>query len=178
MKIYNHKDLNCGFVILCTEHAVNLLKSTVNSIKSRYPGIPMICAVDNTATTDDLKDMKSFCPTYKGKNTFSSLINVGMRHAPAEWNFIVMAGVTVRWKMDQKFSFFIENEKDILFPIVDGKTNFVDATLNGLFINKKTWYEVGEMDEKGEFEYIKANWGYRAIKNGTTFKAIAGSRMC
>ena len=178
MKLYSHKDLNCGFVILCSEHAVGLLKSTVNSIKNRYPDIPMVCATDNAATANDLKEMKLICPTYKGKDTFSSLINVGMRHAPAEWNFIVVAGVTVRWKLDEKFAYFIENNKDILFPIVDNKTDFIDATLNGLFINKKTWLEVGEMEDKGNFEHIKANWAYSAMKHGVKFKAIAGTRMC
>ena len=178
MKLYSHKDLNCGFVILCSEHAVGLLKSSINSIKSRYPNAPMVCATDSSATSEDLKAMKLLCPTYKGKNTYSSLINVGMRHIEAEWNFILIAGVIVRWKLDDKFSYFIESEKDVLFPIVDNKTNFVDATLNGLFINKKTWNEVGQMDERGEFEQIKAFWAYRAIKYGVKFKAIAGTRMC
>ena len=178
MKLYSHKDLNCGFVILCPEHGVSLLKSSVNSIKSRYPNSTIVCATDNSATADELKEMKLLCPTYKGKNTYSSLINVGMRHATADWNFILMAGVTVRWKLDGKFSYFIESEKDVLFPIFDNKTNFIDATLNGLFINKNTWKEVGEMDEKGEFDHVKAFWAYRAIMCGVKFKAIAGTRMC
>lgn len=178
MKLYSHKDLNCGFVILCSDHAIGLLKATANSIKNRYPNIPFICVTDSAATVNDLKDMKSICQTYKGKNTFSSLINTGMRHAPAEWNFIILAGAVVRWKLDEKFSYFIENEKDILFPIVDNKTDFIDATLNGLLINKNTWHLIGEMEDKGEFHHIKAMWSYVAMKKGCKFKAIAGTRMC
>ena len=178
MKMYSHKALKCGFVILCPEHAIGLLKTTMNSIKSRYTDIPVICATDDTANVEDMKEMNTLCPTYKGKTTFSSLINVGMRHAPAEWNFIICAGATVRWKMDQRFAYFVENEKDILFPIAENKTNFVDATLNGLFINKKTWKEVGEMADIGPFEVIKLMWAMEAIDKGVKFKAIAGSKLC
>jgi len=176
--MYSHKDLKCGFVILCPEHTVGLLKSTMKSIQCRHPDLPTICATDDSATAADMKEMKSICPTYKGKSTFSSLINVGMKHAPADWNFIVCAGATVRWKMDERFSYFTESEKDILFPISDNKCNFVDATLNGLFINKKTWNEVGEMSNEGTFEEIKILWALRAIDKGVKFKAIAGSKIC
>lgn len=176
--MYTHKPLQCGFVILCPEHAVGLLKTTSNSIRCRYPNTPMLCATDDTATVEDIKEMKLICPTYKGRSTFSSLINVGMKHAEAEWNFIVCAGATVRSKMDHRFSFFIENEKDVLFPIAENKTSFVDATLNGLFINKKTWNEVGEMANVGPFETIKLMWALEAIDKGVKFKAIAGSKIC
>ena len=177
--MYSHKDLKCGFVILCPERAIGLLKTTANSIKSRYGSdLPFICATDNSATTEVMKEMKAICPTYKGKSTFSSLINVGMKHAPAEWSFLVCAGATVRWKMDQRFAYFVENEKDILFPISDGKTNFVDGTLNGVFINKKTWKEVGEMSDEGSLEEIKLFWALDAIDKGVKFKAIAGSKIC
>jgi len=178
LKMYSHKDLKCGFVILCPEHTVGLLKCTVNSIKCRYPDLPMVCVTDDSATAADMKEMKAICPTYKGKSTFSSLINVGMRHAPAEWSFILCAGVTVNWKMDERFSYFTESEKDILFPIVEKKAHFVDATLNGLFINKKTWKEVGDMANEGTFEEIKIMWALEAIDKGVKFKAIAGSKVC
>lgn len=176
--MYSHKDLKCGFVILCPEHTVGLLKSTMNSIQCRYPNLPAICVTDNSANNSDIKEMKAICPTFKGKSTFSSLINIGMKNAPAEWNFIICAGVTVNWKMDERFAYFTESEKDILFPIVEKKYNFVDATLNGLFINKKTWKEVGDMDNEGTFEQIKTLWGIRAIEKGVIFKAIAGAKVC
>ena len=118
------------------------------------------------------------CPTYKGKGTYSSLINVGMRHTLADWNFIICAGATVRWKMDRKFSYFIESEKDILFPIAENKIYFAEATLNGLLINKNTWKEVGEMNDDGSLEMVKILWALSAIDKGVKFKAIAGSKIC
>lgn len=176
--MYSHKNFKCGFVILCPEHTVGLLKCTVNSIKGRYPDLPMVCATDDSATAEDLKEMKAICPTYKGKNTFSSLINVGMRHSTADWSFLVIAGATVNKKMDERFPYFVESEKDILFPIVDRKVYFVDATLNGLFINKNTWREVGDMGNEGTFEEIKILWALKAIDKGVRFRAIVGSKIC
>lgn len=176
--MYSRKELRCGFVILCPDHAVALLQSTANSIKNRYPGVPFVCAADNTANAQDIKEMKSICPTFKGKDTFSSLINVGMFHAPADWNFIVCAGSTIRSGLDHKFSFFVDNEKDILFPIAENKYNFVDGTINGIFMRKDTFKEVGNWDEKGELDWIKTTWALNAIGKGCRFKAIANSKIC
>lgn len=178
MKLYSHKDLNFGFIILCSDRAVNLLQSTANSIKNRYPGIPFICAADDTANAQSFKEMKVICPTYKGKKTFSSLINVGMKHAPADWNLLVCAGACVRSGLDKKFSYFIESEKDILFPIAQNKPYFVDGTLNGIFIHKKTFQEIGNWSEEGEFSEIKTLWALKAADCGCKFKAIAHSKIC
>lgn len=178
MKLYTHKDLKCGFVILCPDHAVKLLQSTANSIKNRYAGVPFICATDDTANAQDLKEMKQICPTYKAKGTFSSLINTGMRHAPADWNFLVCAGATIRSGLDRKFAFFVEDEKDILFPIAENKPYFVDGTLNGIFIHKKTFKEVGEWGEDNDLAWVKTLWALNAIDKGCKFKAIANSKIC
>lgn len=176
MKIYSHKDLKFGFVILCSDDNIGLLKSTANSIKARYSNIPIVCAT--SGSTETIEEMKKICPTFKGKDTITSLINIGMRYSRAEWNFIVCAGVTVKSKMDQRFSYFIESEKDVLFPIADNKIHFVDGTLNGLFINRNTWKEVGEMDESGTLEEVKILWAMSAIAKGVKFKAIANSKIC
>ena len=80
--------------------------------------------------------------------------------------------------MNEKFSFYIGSEKDILFPVANRKYNFIDGTLNGLFINKKTFKEVGEMNDEGSLEFVKAEWAMSAIEYGCKFKAIIGSKMC
>ena len=113
-------------MIICPDNSLSLLKSTANSIKSKYYDHPFICVANGSATVEDVAMMKCICPTYKGKKTISSMINVGLRHAPADWAFIVFSGSFLPGKMDEKFSFFINSEKDILFPIVNRKTNFID----------------------------------------------------
>jgi hypothetical protein len=106
------------------------LGATASSIKNHYPNLPYIAVVDESATKEDVAEMKKNCPIYKGKNTITSLINVGMRHAPSDWAFMIFAGSNVRPKLDEKFSFYITNDKDVLFPIANNKYNFIEATLN------------------------------------------------
>lgn len=176
--MYSHKNLKCGFVILCPEHAIALLKATAKSIRSLYEGFPFICVTDSSANEADMAEMKTICPTYKAKDTITSLINTGMKFAPSDWNFLICAGTTLRQNLHTRYSFFIESEKDILFPIADKKTDFVDGTLNGLFINKKTWNEVGEMASVGPLEVVKLMWALEAVEKGVKFKALANMKLC
>jgi hypothetical protein len=178
MKLYVKKKLDYGFIILCHDNNIGLLKSTANSIKRRYEGVPYICITEKDAKTIDIKSMKDVCPTFKGKSTFSSLINSGMKNTKAEWNFIVFAGTTVRSRMDEKFFLFINSKKDVLFPIADNKTDFVSGTLNGLLLNKETFKEIGDIEENGSLDYVKTMWACEAIQKGCNFKAIANTKIC
>lgn len=155
-----------------------MLQSTVNSIRSNYGSLPCVCATDESVTPADMTAMRAICPTYKGRTTFSSLINVGMKQAPAPWNFIVMAGSYIRPRLEQRFSLFVDDEKDILFPIANGKYTFVDGTLNGLFIHRDTFKMVGDWANIGPLEVIKLMWAMDAIGKGVRFKAVANSKLC
>ncbi len=179
MKLYQYKAINCGFVVLCHDRNIKLVKGTCNSIKNHYgPNYPIICSIDSTATEADLEELNKICPTVVGENSYSSLINVGIKNSATKWNIIIFAGAFLRSKLDRKFSFFIESEKDILFPISEGKTNFVDGTLNGLMINKKTFLEVGPFSTTENIDICKLLWSDAAMQKGCKFKAIASSKMC
>jgi hypothetical protein len=178
LKLYQHKQLDCGFVILCPEHTVKLLQQTVGSIRSNYGDNPCICVTDETINAEDMAAMRRICPTFKGRSTFSSLINVGMKQAPAPWNFIVMAGSYIRPRLDQKFSLFLESEKDILYPIANGKYAFDEATINGLFMHKDTFKLVGDMANVGRWDVVKLMWAMDAIAKDVRFKAVANSKLC
>lgn len=178
MKMYEYKKLNFGFIILCSERAVKLLECTAKSIKNRYPTIPYICSTDKSATARDIKEMKDICPTFKGKETYSSLINTGIKNSTTDWSFFVFAGSTIRRNLDLRFFTFIESEKDILFPIADNKAQFVTGTLNGLFLNKNTFKEIGNIEEKGTLDQVKTIWAAKAINKGCVFKAIANTKIC
>lgn len=176
-KLYARKELKCGFIILCPQPNVNLLRGTIRSIQSRYD-VPYICVADDSVQEKEMRELKAVCPTYRGKKTFSSLINLGFKHAPAEWNILTVAGTIVRAGLDQKFGLFVDSDKDILFPVAGGKMNFVEGTINGLFINRKTFKEVGEFADEPSLEMAKAIWGVQAVEKGCKFKAIVGSKMC
>lgn len=178
MKLYKKKKIDFGFIILCPEETKRLLKSTTNLIKSRFPDSSFVCIVDSTTKDQELKEMNEFCPTYCGKNSFTSFFNTGMKHTLKDWNIFIICGTTVNSKLDEKISMFIENSLDVLYPIIDKQNNFIDATINGLTINKKAWNLVGNMADVGDLELIKTLWAIKAIEKGIKFKGVVGIRLC
>lgn len=176
--LFAPKDLKCGFIVLCTENNPDLLRYTFRSIQCRYGTPPIIAVADDSAKDQEITEMKTICPTYKGQKTFTSLINLGFDKAETDWNFVLIAGTTMRGSLDLKMSCFVNTEKDILFPISEGKTNFIEATLNGLLINKKTFKAIGDMPEEESLEMSKAEWAMKAIDYGCKFKAIIGAKLC
>jgi hypothetical protein len=186
---FKPKELSFGFVIILPEYNPNLLNSTFRSIKNRYrENVPITCAVGKQITATELKDIKELCPANRGKDTFTSLINTGINKGHREWNIVVIAGVIIRQKLDQRYGFWIEDEKDVLYPIVVTYNNdmypikicneFYDATLNGLCIHQKTFKEVGDFSSKNPIEIAKKIWALDAAQKGVRFKAILGAKMC
>ena len=178
-------DLDLSVVVLCPERNMGGLKGTVGSVKHHfYEGRDVICVTAGNATAEEVKEMKTFCPTYKGKDTITSLINVGMKKIKTEWGFLVYAGSCVRPYLERKLYYFVDSPKDILFPIVDRKMNFVEGSSNGILINKATFKEVGDFPEgvmykagSNDFELAKLLWTIDAMKCGCKFKGIVGLRI-
>ena len=178
MKLYQKKNIDFNFIILCPEETRRLLKSTISCLDTRYPKNSRICVVDKTISNDELKEMNVLCPTFVGQNTFTSLLNTGMKHSSKNWNIFIICGANIRWKLDEKLSYFIEGEKDVLYSILNDKNNFVDSTFNGLTINKSVWKNVGDMADVGDLELIKLLWNIKALEKGIKFKGVVGIRMC
>jgi hypothetical protein len=176
-KLYRHKNLTYGFIVVCCELNPKLAISTVNSIKSQY-GCPIVCTFPKTASDDLINEVKKHAVVYRGEDTFSSLLNLGLQKTTTDWNFVIVGGSIPRRNLDKKFCLFVENEKDVLFPIVDGKTNFIDATVNGLFLHRKIYEEVGELPKHPNWEVCKLFWALDAVDKGYKFKAIANSKFC
>lgn len=174
--MYEYKDADLGFVILCPERNLGGLKGTSRCI-GHYHEKPQICITGSDATAKEVKEMKEFCPTYKGKETITSLINAGLKKCPTQWAFFVFAGTYVKPRFYHRYAYFLENDKDILFPIVDNKTNFVDCSLNGLLMNKKVLEDVGKFDEKNPLYICRLFWALDAVEKGYCFKAILGARI-
>lgn len=176
--------LDMEVVILCPEFTPNDLKVTLRSVANNCYNRACITVVPDSITPKQLKEAKEICPTYKGGNTFTSLINMGMSKVGAPWAFIVYSGSVVKPYTERKLDLFTTSEKDILFPVVNMKMNFVEGSTNGLLINKKTFQEVGAWPNvvlqnsiHNEFEMSKLLWYLDAIPKGVIFKGIIGLRV-
>lgn len=150
------------------------LKLTAKSIAKNYEGIPFFAVVPKSATKEEIEIFKEICPIIKGKNTIASLINTGIKNGNDEWNLIIFAGNWIKSKVDYKYFKFINSDNDVLFPIVNGKYNFLDGSLNGLMINKKFFNKINKLSEKEDLDICKLNWAMSVIENKGVFKAILG----
>jgi hypothetical protein len=176
--------MDVGFLILSPDRNVAGLKNTVGSIKLRCYDRDYICVVGSDATAKDVKEMKQYCPTYKGQDTITSLVNVGMKKIKNDWACIVFGGSRVPSCIEKKWQSFCKKETDVLFPVVEGKNNFVDGCFNGVLINVKFFQQVGDfpanvMQKHGmnDFEFAKLLWASEALSNGVLFKGIIGMRV-
>lgn len=177
-----YEDYKFGFVILCPERNVAGLRNTVSSIKQGYPWAKILCVVGNDVTEKELQDMQAICETIVGEDTITSLINLGVKSSQTDWNVLVFAGSWIRSCLYRQFDLFVKKETDILFPVVDGRMNFIDGSMNGIVIHKKALELAGDfprMQKAGynELEMIKTFWAYAAIEQGCRFKAIIGMRV-
>jgi hypothetical protein len=184
--LHKFKDLNFGFVIIAPEHNIGNIMCTVRTIKNNYQGIQHICVVGNNTSTDEIKELNGVCLTIKGKNTITSLINCGIKKGCKEWNVIVMEGTPVKKGIDKKYSLFVENEKDVLFPIImdynrDGmpskiRSSFEEASLNGMMIHQKTFKTVGDFVD-APIPTSKFMWALGAAEIGCKFKGVLGTAL-
>ena len=187
MTRFEKKELSFGFVILSPEHNIGRIQGTIRSIQNRYLDVPVICVVDGDITKPELHELKEICPIYKGKKTITSLLNTAMKKGYKGWNILVIEGTLVRPNLSHKYGFWVEDEKDILFPIVvdynrDGipvkiYSEFHEASLNGICIHQKTYKAVGEFSEN-PLEVSKKFWALEAASQGCRFKAVLGAKMC
>ena len=182
-------NLNLGFIILSPELNTGRLKSTRNSIWNQYgQASPIVCIVAKGAPTGEIKAAKELCDVQKGKDTITSLINAGFKHGTKGWNIMVMEGTWLRTHVERKYSFFMEDEKDIFFPIVSdydiqGKPSkiydkFWECSLNGVMIHQKTFKQVGDFEDGESLELSRLGWTEQALSMGCRFKAVLGAKMC
>ena len=163
--------MDIGFIILGYDGEEYKIKTTLKSISNYYGSVKCLVVIPSGIK-------KPFKESIVGGKSFTSLINEGMSHAPAEWNIIVLSGVHVREKLDEKYSVFYESRKDIFFPLIWGNDNFLDASLNGLTFHRDTFKEVGNFaTNEDSLEICKLMWFLEATDKGCKFKAIANTKM-
>lgn len=176
--------MDVGFVVLCPDRSPAALKNTVGSVRYSCYDRECIAITPKNTTPKEVKELKEYCQPYKGKDTITSLVNVGMKKLKHEWGFVIFAGSRVMPFLEKKFISFVKNKKDILYPIVDMKCNFVEGSFNGVLFNKEFFKEVGDlpdapMEKQGlnDFEFAKLLWASDAVDKGVFFKGIVGMRV-
>lgn len=175
--MFGYTEADFGFVILCPERNMGGLRGTSRSISRCYPERSQICITANDATKEEIKEMKEFCPTFKGRSTITSLMNTGLQKVKSKWAMFVFSGSYVKPRLFHPYARFLEGDKEIMFPIVDNKVNFCDCSLNGLFMPKKVIKEVGKFDEANPLYICRLLWALDAIEKGYCFKALMGARI-
>lgn len=181
-------DPNINFIILSPDPNIGRLKGTVRSIKNNYKqDANIICSVAKTVKKSEIEEMKEVCPTFKGGDTITSLINNGMKNSSDGWAFLIFEGAWLPKNIKSRYFKWIKSEKDILFPIVvsygrDGKiikvlANFPECTLNGILLKKEFFKEIGKLSEN-PLQISKEFWAIDALEKGAEFKAILGVKIC
>lgn len=177
-------DYPFGFVILCPEKNIGGLRNTVSSVRKVYPRAPLLCGVGSDVTPAEMTEMSKICKTHVGGETITSIINTGIHKSERPWNVLIFAGSWVTGNVYRKFDLFVKEETDILFPVVDGRTSFVEGSMNGIIIHKRALQEVGNFPDSpmlkmgcNELELVKLLWATDAIDKGFTFKAIIGMKV-
>jgi hypothetical protein len=181
-------DLIINFVILSPEPNIGRLKGTVRSIKNNYSSdANIICCVEKSLKNEQLDELKQICPVYKGGNTITSLINNGIKNSSKGWVMLVMEGAWVPRNIQYRYSKWISDSKDILFPIVinydrEGipvkiMNTFDECTLNGILIDRDFFLKIGKLSEN-PLKISREFWSFDAIEKGARFKSILGIKIC
>lgn len=174
--MYDHKPVDFGCVVLCPDRSARALQLTVRTM-GHFTDAPCIAVVPKGTTRKITDEIREVCPLARGDNTYTSLINVGLQKSTKDWNFIFFAGVVIKSNFWRRYVYFMEDDKDIMFSVMAKHTNFVDGSLNGLFIHKNTIKRIGKMPEVSEIEQAKVTWAYSALQKGCRFKGILGMRL-
>lgn len=172
--LYQYKAISSGFVVLCPTPNIGHIRTTINSIKYNYKNAKYLCVLSNTFNEKDIEEVKKISDIHIGNGLFSSLLHLGLKNLPCtEWNLIVKSGSWLKSDIDKKYSYFMESEKDILFPLINKKIHFIDSNINGVFIHKNTSKLIGNFPISASIDLCKIYWAAKAVEKGCKFKAIA-----
>jgi hypothetical protein len=180
--------VDINFVIISPEPNIGRLKGTVRSIFNNYRSdAKIICSVNKTIKKPQIDEMCDVCPTFRGGQTITSLINNGMKRAHKGWNMIVVEGAWVPKNIQNKYLRWMSDSKDVLFPIVMNLdrqgipmrilSTFSECTLNGVLLDKDFFLEVGNLSEN-PLKISREFWAMEAADKGARFKAILGIKIC
>jgi hypothetical protein len=167
-----------GVVILCPYCNFAGLRDTYNSIKSELEDTACVAMVGGNASDSDLRDLSRITQVYRGGKTITSLIDVGAKKLKTDWVITISAGVRIKYNIIKKYGTFLKSNKDILFPVIDRKHLFHEASINGILLSREAIEDVGEFgDEVEDLVSAKLLWAGEALNKGYKFKALVGAKL-
>lgn len=183
-----NKEIEISFVILSPDPNIGRLKGTVRSIKNNYKeDASIVCSVTKEVKKPQLDEMNEVCPTSKGGNTVTSLINNGIKNSRSGWTLLIMEGAYLPRNVQYRYSRWIKEKTDVLFPIVTSYdkegiptkiySTFPECTLNGIMIDRDFFLKVGKLSEN-PLKISREFWAMEATEKGAVFKAILGIKIC
>ena len=165
-----------GVIVLNPESDPSSLRITVKTVRDNFPTATIQCAVGKKHY--DLAELQRHCQVTVGGDTITSLIDAGLKANKKKWSFILSSGTFLRHYSLRKYECFCKNEKDILFPVVDRKWTFDEATINGLLMPTQVHKDVGPLgDGNHDIHLVKLLWWLDAHAKGYKFKALVGARL-
>lgn len=167
---------NFSVIILCPELNSGGLRYTSNTIRGNFGNINHVGVIGSNANDTDIEHLSKFCRVVKGGRTVTSLINRGMKEMDSEWFMIVMSGANVRYKLFKKYCYFSEH-KAILYPVINKKYIFDEASINGIFMEKSSYKDIGSFsDDFEDIKVAKLLWANNAIEKKYKLKGIVNAR--
>ncbi len=167
-----------GFIILCPQRNHGGLRCTAQSIQSLFPDSHALSVVGEDAHDSELKEFNREVRTVRAGKTITSLMNKGLSESRSKWNFMIMAGTRMKHGVMKKFMYFAKDERCILYPVVDRKWAFDEASINGIMLHKAAFEDIGPFAEKeNDIDLVKLFWAMEAIEKGYCFRAIVGGRL-
>jgi hypothetical protein len=163
-------DLKMSVCIICTGPSAAGIKKTVEScFYLDHPSKNLIVVKDDF---DKTQINPAWGKLVIGGTAITDMIDIGCKNAETDWVYFVLAGTRLQKRIDSKNALHVKSYKDVLFPVINRRWNFIDATLNGLLLNKKFHEEVGDFGSGNDLMVTKLIWADRALSMGVKFKAI------
>lgn len=181
------REIDINFVIISPDPNIGRLQGTIRSIRNNYRNdANILCSVVKTIKKPQFEEMNVLCRTLKGGETITSLINNGIKNSTSGWTMLVVEGACVPRNIQYKYSGWMENSSDVLFPItmnynkegVPTKiySTFSECTLNGIVVDRDFFIKVGKLSEN-PLQISREFWSLEAAEQGAVFKAILGIKI-
>lgn len=163
-------NLNLTVCVICTNSVGSGIKRTIESCFYLDHPCENIILVKNDFDTNQLES--SWGRVVSGGTAITDMIDLGCKNAKTDWVYFVLAGTRLQKRIDSKNALHVTSYRDVLFPVINRKWNFIDATLNGLLLNKNFHQEVGDFGSGNDLVVTKLIWAEKALHLGVKFKAI------